>query len=316
MPELAAILEQAHDWKTAVPHLAALPDAACRELAPALERWPDADRLAPAGWIDQALAGDPPPALQLCRSLSLADRRRDADAIDRLLRHPHLAGITQLTLGMDARELTPQWFASLTALQELRIETTEPFTSALRDDQLATLAASPLQHLTLLSLDNVHLRGPGVAALARSSTLTALTTLELYAPATAALCKALATRPAPALRGVRHLALCADHFTVAAAAALARAEDLLADLDTLEFRIAESNGFDWAEPFSHGDGERNARRFAAALARLLPALHDCSRVTIAYPPGRAVVHLDRADIEGLARKPRELRESFPRALAG
>ena len=31
---------------------------------------------------------------------------------------------------------------------------------------------------------------------------------------------------------------------------------------------------------------------------------------------RFIVHLDRADIEGLARKPRELRESFPRALAG
>ena len=273
------------------------------------------------------MRGAPPPALQLCRSLHIAHHHLEADddgddddgenVLDRLLRHPALAGLTRLTLGMAARGLTAATLAGLDSLQELRIETSEAFTSALRDEQLAAIATTPsLGRLTLLSLERVDLRGPGVAALARSSTLTALTTLELYAPARSALCKALAG-PAPALRGVRRLALCADRFTNASAAALARADDLLAGLTELEFRVDESSGFDWAESFSDSDGARNARRFAGALARLLPALRDCEQVTITYSPRSQTRQLARADFAALARDPRALRAAFPpRMTAG
>jgi hypothetical protein len=216
---------------------------------------------------------------------------------------------------MDARGLTPSWLASLANLQVLQIVTMEPFTSALRDEQLATIAAAPaLARLTSLSLERIALKGPGVAALARSSTLTALTELELYGPSSANVCKALATGPAPALRGVQRLALCADRFTNASASALARADDLLAGLRVLEFRIDESGGFDWGEPFSSSDGGRNVRRFASALARLLPALHDCERVTVTYAPANQVVHLLRADFERL-HNPRTLRAALPPRMA-
>lgn len=314
---------EAPDWSTLLPHLEGLTDEACRSLAPRLARFPDASRVAPKTWIDKANRGASPPALQLCRSLHLAHHRFEEDdedgedVLDRLLRRPALAGLTRLTLGMNARGLTVDTLAGLAALRELWIETTEAFTSALRDEQLAAIAMTPsLGHLTLLSLERVDLRGPGVAALARSSTLTALTTLELYAPARSALCKALAG-PAPALRGVRRLALCADRFTNASAAALAGADDLLAGLTELEFRVDESSGFDWAETFSGDDGARNARRFAGALARLLPALHDCEQVTITYSPRSQVRPLARADFAALARDPRALRAAFPpRMTAG
>lgn len=307
------------DWQTLLPHLAGLTDAECRDLAPRLAHLPDETREVPGAWIDQALDGAPPAAMQLARSLHLTDHRyddtEDDGAFERLLRHPSLAGLTRLTLGMTARRLTAAWLAELSGLKVLRIETTEAFTSALTDEQLTTIAAAPaLGRVTLLSLERVHVRGPGVAALARSSTLTALTELELYAPAAASLCNALAVHPAPALRGVQRLALCADHFTNAAAAALARAVDLLTGLRALEFRIDESGGFDWSEPFSSSDGGRNTRRLAGALARLLPALHDCERVTIDYTPASQIVHLARADFERLA-DPRALRAAFPPRMA-
>lgn len=321
MPDLDEWADDASDWVTLLPRLEGLTDEACRALAPRLERFPDASRVAPPAWIDRAVRGAPPPTLQLCRSLHLAHHRIEEDEdgenkLDRLLRHPALAGLTRLTLGMDARRLTVATLAGLGSLRELWIETTEAFTSALRDEQLMAIAATPtLARLTLLSLDRVDLRGPGVAALARSSTFTALATLELYAPARPALCKALAG-PAPALRAVRRLALCADRFTNASAAALARADDLLAGLTELEFRVDESSGFDWAESFSGRDGARNARRFAGALARLLPALRDCERVTITYSPTSQARQLARADFEALARDPRALRAALPPRMAG
>lgn len=323
MQDLAALLGDAPDWSALIPHLAELTDGECRAIAPRLAHLPDEAREVPLAWIERALAGAPPAALQLCRSLDLADRRyHDTGAGDeegglaRLLRAPSLATLTRLTLGLDARALTSSWLARLTDLRALRIATREPFTSALRDEQLVTIAAVPaLGRLTLLSLDMVDLRGPGVVALARSSTLTALAELELYAPASATLCKALAVNPAPALRGIRRLALCADRFTDASAGALARASDLLVGLRALEFRVDESCGFDWAEPFSGRDGARNSRRFAGALARLLPALHDCEQVTIEHRAEGEVVRLPRAEFERLA-DPRALRSALPSRLAG
>lgn len=305
----------AAEWYELLPRLAELGDRACRELAPHIVHIPDALREVPPAWLELALAGAPPPALQLCRSLNLAERRHDDGEPGRLLRLPGLAGLTRLTIGMDARELEAAWLIGLHALQTLRIETRDPFTSALRDEQLATIAAAPaLRRLSLLSLDMVDLRGPGVAALARSSTLPSLAELDLHAPATAAVCKALALESAPALRGVWRLALCADHFTSASAAALARAGDLLAGLRILEFRVDESGGFDWAEPFSGREGAANSRRFAGALARLLPALRDCDRVTIDHRPARQVVHIARADFERLSQA-RALRAAFPPRMA-
>lgn len=315
MSALAITVDEASAWDSLVPSLADLPDDACRAIASRLDRWPDADRTVPAAWIDRAVDGDPPPALSLCRSLELA-RTPHEENIGALLGLPGLAGITRLSLGCAARELTAEWFTGLTALQELRIATDEAFTSAVRDDQLAILAGASLPALTLLSLDMVHLRGPGVAALARAAGLPALTTLELYAPASAAVCTALASRPAPALRRVRRLALCADKFTVAAAANLSRADDLLAGLEELELRIDESGGFDWAEPFTGTSGARNISRFTAALDYLLPALRSCSRVTIDHRPAGQVVHLGRADIDRLAGDRRALRAAFPPRLAG
>lgn len=305
-------------WAALLARLDGLDDEACRSLAPRLAGWSDAVREVPAAWIARAIAGAPPAGLQLCRSLSLAHRgldAEDAEEIDDLLRHPWLAGLTRLTLGMDARSLTAARLAGLAALQELRVETTEAFTSALRDEQLAEIAGCPaLGCLRLLALEQVQLRGAGVAALARSPTLTGLTTLELYAPATVGLCKALVS--APALRGVQRLGLCADGFTVAAAGALARADELLVGLTELEFRVDESGGFDWAEPFTGAAGARNVRRFVEALARLLPALRDCEVVTIVHRPAGQVGQLCRADFARLAGDRRALRARLPPRLAG
>lgn len=320
MSDLAALVALA-DWNALIPRLAGMSDDECRELAPRLAHIAYDVREVPIAWVEQALAGSPPAALQLCRGLRLTARRfdeadddedRDGSSLERLLRSPWLAGLTELTLGMDARGLTSSWLAGLHELRTLGVETTEPFTSALRDEQLTAIAAVPLGKLTLLSLDRVHVRGPGVAAVARSSTLSALTELELYAPATAALCAALG--PAPALRGVRRLALCADRFTSASASALARASDLLTGLRALEFRVDESGGFDWGEPFTGHQGARNTRRFATALARLLPALRDCEGVKVMYTPANQVVELVRADFDRLA-DPRVLRAALPARMA-
>lgn len=310
--ELREAIARASGWWQAVPLLSPLNEAQCREIAPALERWPDASREAPMSWMRPALAGEaPPPALSLCRCVSLVEARVDEEeGLARLLaRVPEIA---RLELGMCARGLRAATLANLGALRELRIVTVDPFTTAVTDEEVAELAAAPLARLEKLSLDMVRLRGPGVAALARSTTITALRELELYAPAPAAVCKAL---DGPALRGIQRLALCADGFTEAAASALARAE-LAQSVRALALRVTESSGFDWAEPFSGvaPEGARNARRLASALARLIPELRQCEYMSVEYCPDRHVSTIGREAFAALAADPRRLREAFPAAM--
>lgn len=316
MNDLQERIRTANTWWELEPRLVELDAAQCREIEPALARWPDESRAAPSEWMAPIFAGkDPPPALSLCRSVSLIDNSHlEDEELARLLTHPALAGITRLKLGMCARRLRAPLLHGLTALRELTIVTVDPYSSALGDDELAELAAAPLHRVERLSLDMVELRGPGVAALAQSTTLSALRELELYTPATAAVCEGLAS--GAGLRAVQRLALCADGFTPAAASALAAAEPLLAGLRALEIRVTESSGFDWAEPFSAiaSEGSRHAKRLATALARLLPALRDCESVSIEYIPDKEVSRIGREDFAALAAAPKRLREAFPSAM--
>jgi hypothetical protein len=306
--ELRATIAGAAGFRQVAPLLAALSAAQCREIAPALERWSDASREAPQAWLD---AAEPPAALSLCRAVSLVERRVEGEVLARLLAHPALAGITRLALGMSARGLKRETLGRLAALRELTIVTHDPYTSAVDDDDVAEIAGAPLA-LERLAFDMVRLRGPGVAALARSQRMENLRELELFTPATAAVCAGLA---GPGLRGLRRLALCADGFTEASARALARAE-FVAGLRVFELRVAESGGFDWSRTFSASapEGARNARQLALALARLLPGLRACEHVSVEYCPERQVVKIGKEEFARLAGDPRALREALPRAL--
>lgn len=308
MDELLAMLAgEAHWWQVA-PRLAELSVEECEEIAPRLAKWPDEVREAPQAW----LTGEPPAALSLCRTLSLVETRVESEALARLFGRAELAGITRLELGMIARGFNKEWLRGLGELRELRIVTYDPYTTAVTDDEVAELAGCSLPRLERLSLDMVRLRGPGVAALAKSDNFPMLRELELYTPATAQVCKALAW-PGP-LRGLKRLALCADGFTTGAAAALCGAE-FVCKLEALELRVSESDGFDWTRRFSGSDGGRNARELARALTWLLPGMLNCEYVSVEYCPDGQVVKIGREEFAALA-DPKKLRARFPAAMRG